>query len=1070
MYSATAPRPRLLTRLMLVLGLLAALSPLTIAPAAASPSAVSVQAVSIQAETAPLALGAMSTRAVMADGVGTTDGTLPVNRWSGAVSSFHSRVSGGILDFTSVNNAVMRDFMAGNAMSTGGMMWSLTAGMVESATTTTVFDQLALRMDNAAGDILNAVLFGHPGQLAVAGALIIILLAGTFWKSIRGNGGGRPWRTLLQKALLLGVIFVMANGAASSNADAGTFGRFSPGWILNIVNQSISQVAAAPASAFMFGSDLLSATNVVPDDETAANCTTYRQTLRSNFEYATRGRGSASVSLVLNSIWEQSALSAWRNIQFGPDAASQQMAEFAYCHLLDSMAGIPTTASRVNITVGREDDSGADRVTNWGIDGLGARRPVLTSFLRRTGEFTGVGVPSAGTQAQHMSGSSLTRSASIFAWASCQPEGDSWTWRQFSLRGSEWGNTAWSPHRTDGDDDAWDANEHCNAFWTERDWDGHDSAWDFGSSTRNINARTSDDDPVRQFVSVTQGDSGSMNALALGTGHLISAASIAVVFVTLSGAVFLAKAAMAIMGLMLTVALVWSLLPGQSVGHRVGLIFKKFVGFSLLATGASLILSLVGLMTAMLTQILAAAFPPGGVAFTVVIGFAPMLALLAIHMLFTKVLKVASPMTPNGIKQWGKSAASMTTAAAAAGAGGFMGGKMGQRMKDRVTNNMSEATIGRVDKATGGMLSKMGATKHSSTKTAQRADGGVGGKHSGAEAMKGEARDDVKGGNTPAEAETIESASADAVDMGTAFKGGAKDTRRARRGFDMGARDADGKKLSAAEKRGIRDHAGHAAADANPREFAKWMADQHKGKDFSGWTPDQATDADYERFGKATLKENRKKRLDKTRADLADIKAQDAAKKAETLGPSTRRAVQSASKAAYANALAGDKSKKDAREAARAARVEEYKARGGFKKAMVSAAKEDLKHTPGGVAAAARAAKDPQVWKKTGSAVKGGLKVAAGAGLVSTGVGAAPGAYLIAKGAKQAVGGTMAERRKANDKKMAAYYAKKQAQTPSGAPAGGTAAPASPAPNQAPISTGHQTGAAAPREPVNPEQ
>ncbi len=280
----------------------------------------------------------------------------------------------------------------------------------------------------------------------------------------------------------------------------------------------------------------------------------------------------------------------------------------------------------------------------------------------------------------------------------------------------------------------------------------------------------------------------------------------------------------------------------------------------------------------MITEVGASVFTPGGIAFTVFSGFSPLLAVWVMHMLFTKVLKVASPMTPSGLKQWAKSSGSMTTAVAGAGgaAGGFLGSQAAQRLGRRFKNNMTDKVVGRADRMTGGMLSKVGMTKHSSTKSAQRA----GGRKKTAATQKTSATSATSASRSP-QATDPQTGAAGATVAG--FTGTAADTRRARRGFELGTHDADGNELT-------RDQQRLAFEKVGREEFARnRQEDGGYSSALGGYTDTEPSQEEAARLGAQTLKKQRKERLAQTRADMAHLRAQDAGTKAAALADSTRR-------------------------------------------------------------------------------------------------------------------------------------------------------------------------------------
>jgi hypothetical protein len=111
--------------------------------------------------------------------------------------------------------------------------------------------------------------------------------------------------------------------------------------------------------------------------------------------------------------------------------------------------------------------------------------------------------------------------------------------------------------------------------------------------------------------------------------------------------------------------------------------------------GISLILSLIAVITKLLIDVGNGLGGPGNPVTLLWAGAAPIIALVVLHHIFTKVLKMPSPISPAGALAWG-------TAGGAAGAA--IGSSLVNRAQNRAKGAAMQAARGGLHKATGGRL------------------------------------------------------------------------------------------------------------------------------------------------------------------------------------------------------------------------------------------------------------------------------------------------------------------------------------------------------------------------------
>jgi len=146
-----------------------------------------------------------------------------------------------------------------------------------------------------------------------------------------------------------------------------------------------------------------------------------------------------------------------------------------------------------------------------------------------------------------------------------------------------------------------------------------------------------------------------------------------VVFGLISGAIIVAKVAALVMMLATFIALLVSLLGEGKAGSSIGKFFGQYVGMSLFVFGIQLIFAFLTLITSMMVKAGNDMFGPGSIISMIWTGFSPVVAVIVLHMIFTKFLKVPSPFSLTGAQQWG-----------AAASGGAMGGAVGAGVMSRM--------------------------------------------------------------------------------------------------------------------------------------------------------------------------------------------------------------------------------------------------------------------------------------------------------------------------------------------------------------------------------------------------
>lgn len=610
---------------------------------------------------------------------------LPVNRWADSTGAMHGRLE--TFDFP---EKVQRYGTYPVLMSVGNAMWSGATSMTSAAIRMDILDSAGQAADNAAAKLGRSLM--TSGILALVAVIALIV---PMWRAARGQGGS-PWGQFGKVGAIVGLFAVMVVGAGNSTTSAsGEFqpGAFSPGWWVVTTNNVIAQVASAPAAALTVGDAGAGFTY----DESAKgelSCYQYVGYLKDRYQTSNpANRMESSVPLVMSGMWEATGLQVWATSQFGAD---NPYGDYSYCRLLEQFAGTPAAEQR-SITLAASDDPVAD-----------ANVSSLKSLAWETAE-------------------NVQQDRTMVAWAVCRPNG-SGAWNA----APGWGNISGTYRDGDGQVEGDCAEWWGSAASFQEDagatFDDEDSAFEFKNAEVIYNDVS--DTRARNYLLTLQGQTGGgvTSSLAMVYAYMFSSLVILVVFGVIALAIILAKVAALVMMIAVFFALLMALWPNSNKGS-IGKYLGQYVGMALFVFGIQLVFAFMTLLTSMMVQAGADMF--GGGAFITMIwtGFAPVVSVIVIHMVFVKFLKLPSPFSVTGAQHWGQAAA-----------GGAIGGAVGAGVMNRLQRRGATMAMsggraaGRamVSKATGGRFGKGRGAARAGMLTGAPATGAAAGGAAGA--------------------------------------------------------------------------------------------------------------------------------------------------------------------------------------------------------------------------------------------------------------------------------------------------------------------------------------------------
>lgn len=643
---------------------------------------------------------------------------LPVNRWAAGTDQFHSRL--GTKAWNDVAEKMQRQGVMSVMYGAGNVVWTTTTGLTETAINFCVLDRVGGTIDHAAARIGTSIM-----SSGVVAAFVVAALLVWAWRVGRASGGGADTSMLLQKVLVVGLFGLMLAGAAASTggtpnvpsgsgpgSDAGA-GEYEPGFgspgyfvvtIDNLVAASANEIVTNVADT----TGAVSGAEQGWDTQMAGRngylgCAPYVKAMKDLYKqrYTTAadpsgsssgssgGRGgsyleaSASVPLMLSSMWEQTGLQMWTKAQFGD---SNRYGAYMYCRVLEYHADSPrqpvTESGSWLSSWLTGTDPGADRF-DTSVESL------MKRAYRNAGHTGALSVTIDGNTftyevddqflAWRYSGSNTWRDRTWVGWAACARPDEP---------GGENDPGRWLVHEDGGASEAQLADK-CKELFTRADWDGGGGGgeFDWDDSDDDITG-TETSEAAKDYLLSLHGNKNRAGLIS-GFVYMLSSLMIGAVFLLFAFAILVAKIAGLVMMLLVYFALLVALLPSMSAG-KVADYAKQYVGLSLFAWAAQLLLSILALITSVLVEIGGAMVPagPGGVMALMWTGFAPILAAFCMHLMFKK-MRIPSPLKPSSGLAWGQLAAN----GAIAGAAGAGGAALGSRFANGMTNRAKSAAV-----------------------------------------------------------------------------------------------------------------------------------------------------------------------------------------------------------------------------------------------------------------------------------------------------------------------------------------------------------------------------------------
>lgn len=595
---------------------------------------------------------------------------LPVTRWAGATSHFHRRASSSWIN-TDIFDIAQRNMFGGIVMTIGDAIWSGISGLTNLAIRLDLYEMIGGAVDNSAGK-LGSALIGidsnakySKNQNAVASAsssilimLIVLAIIYAAWTA-RRSGPTAALRVVGPKVGVAGLLIVMTLGANATNPDSGEFGVMSPGWVLTRTDSVITTLASAPAAAMAIPNDPAGDPGSEP-----WSCEAYVWYLKDQYRKYTDGTEAldgpgvgvitdpaAAVPLIMSGMWEQTGVESWKSAQFGRN----DYADRSYCRQLDWAAGVPA-------------DTMARHASNAIVAAGGSLPDGVSRLDSKTVAFSPL--------------DAREKDMSLTAWASCNGT-------------EEYNDALVNPDQTDSGDPG------CEQWLTQRSnktdggqFDANHARFDWENSPDHIADAFLSGDITEEGVEYLRLQHGSqtINTGPAALAYVLSAIAIAIVFGGISIGIILAKVALLVVMLLIAIVLIFSMLPMTNTGQKLGQMVKQMLGYMVLSAGGVLIFSIIAVATDAIKDVGLTLFN-AEIMQSLWVGLSPLIAAIAMHMLFKKVLKMPSPLSPKGALAYGAAAGGIGGAIGGFG-GSFLGGaarQAGRRVSNKAMNAAGSA-------------------------------------------------------------------------------------------------------------------------------------------------------------------------------------------------------------------------------------------------------------------------------------------------------------------------------------------------------------------------------------------
>jgi hypothetical protein len=574
---------------------------------------------------------------------------LPIDRWGNVSGSEFTYLAGGLTGTVENLGKQTNRAMVGIGLSVGNALWDATSSLTTIAEQFCFGSQAGAAANSIATSLWN--FFSSSGVIAILAGVGLVIL---FWQARKGKKIVGELIRILMIVSIMAMLGITSSKTTTYDAKTGKYPAGSPAWIVSTAYSAVTAVVSVPLAGINKLTSSVQLTGASSPTSSGLSCPSYVNALLKQYQQTygpnTASQSAAVVPEMVNDIWDSSGLQATAIAQFGDNPYTEQ----AYCHLYEEESGI-APAQQLALTQ--------------------KAGPIPPGANSSSLAFLPAGSPSSEVV------------ASIVGWAACTQPGSSklgpygqWTsvidspspglaqqvlntvGGAAALNNPVSSSSQTSPPRMLTASD-------CQHWWSTpvSSFPYTGTALWWGTTASVIASGTTHAPQVGNFLMNFFGDS-SNGATIISIVYVLASLAVLLVFGVLSLAVIIAKFGLLLLMAMFIIFLIVDLVPTRNGGHHSSKFIKQGLSFLLLAVGAEAILGMVALLTNVIDRF-GVGVAGSGLIGMLWIALSPVAAIWGVHHIL-KTFRVPSPFRPDAAMGW----------AAAAGAGGFLTGAIGEKV------------------------------------------------------------------------------------------------------------------------------------------------------------------------------------------------------------------------------------------------------------------------------------------------------------------------------------------------------------------------------------------------------
>jgi len=560
----------------------------------------------------------------------------PMIRWGGSSTLLIENLDGISMD--RLLDSMNRTFLQMPGLQVGSTLNNWTSASVQTT--------VALDFVSTFGQVLDQMLRGVVRLFVEASSgitlLLVLVVVGALVAAmviayVRRGGFAALLRRLLGTALIFGILVFAAIQQAAASPGNHQYTPGTPMWLVKVLNDTVTGVIDTPARAI--SSQLNELALAQGAESTAGNplsCGWFMEAMSQQYARQMSNISSPRITAAeaVDAYWMTSGLQVWKQTQLG---AKNPWADQTYCYLLDAL---PTTAvssrSTAYLVSRGVEISGVSNADTIKMDVLAAasRAPFspsgITGIVKSQIAFAAC-VPTGAASLTTAAGWSLDPRWQGFIGEGTAGAGVQMTSDYMPQKCADWWNAPTSA-------------EVPNEF----NFVG--SPGKFDQALKEVKGAGGDPDLLRNFLSGLTGSGAGSGAVATAS-YVVGSFAQLVSFLILCIVVWFAKLSLMFFAVSIWIVLLMALFK-RDIGDLLTKTAKRLLSALIIAGLLSLIISIVALLARLIAGAAGTLFGMGTPFQMVFAGLAPAIAMWGLHLVFTKLLHVPSPMTLRGGAAW----------------------------------------------------------------------------------------------------------------------------------------------------------------------------------------------------------------------------------------------------------------------------------------------------------------------------------------------------------------------------------------------------------------------------------